>query len=240
MPHHQPGPVRPRHGVLITRAAGAAAGVAERVRALGLDPVLTPLLVVRTVPVAWPGRVDAVLLTSGNAVPALAGGPPGPGVPVLAVGDATAALARAAGAAAVESAGGDAAALLALARRRLPRGARLLLASGSGQGAALAAGLRGAGFMVHRRVVYAAVPVGSFPAAAAAAVAGGGLGAALFLSADTARCFARLLPAALRPALGGVEALAIGPAAAAALAPLPWRRVRVSVGPTLDQVLALL
>ena len=46
--------------------------------------------------------------------------------------------------------------------------------------------------------------------------------------------------AALRPALAEVDACAIGRPAADVLTPLPWRRVRVSLLPTLDQVLALL
>ncbi len=73
-----------------------------------------------------------------------------------------------------------------------------------------------------------------------AALRGGTLRTATFLSAETARAFLRLLPDALRPSLAEVDAAAIGQAAADALSPLPWRRVRVSLRPTLDQVLALL
>ena len=85
--------------------------------------------------------VQAVLLTSANAVI--------PGLPdarVLAVGDATAARARAAGFTDVQSAGRDAAALAVLVEQTCrPAAGPLLLASGEGQGMALATQLRGGG-----------------------------------------------------------------------------------------------
>lgn len=179
---------------------------------------------------------DAVLLTSGNALPAL----PATALPVLAVGDATAARAREAGCSDVRSAGGNAEDLLALACQTLPPGASLLLLSGAGQGTGLAAGLRDAGFRVRRRVAYEARAVPTFPDAAGEALLGNQVGAALFLSAEAARVFVRLLPPSLLPALSGVEALAIAPLAARVLRALPWRDVRASLTPTLDGLLTLL
>ncbi len=182
--------------------------------------------------------VAATLVTSGNALAALPEALHG--LPLLAVGAATAGRAREAGFEYVLSADGDAAALAALAARSLEPGARLLLAVGAGQGAVLATVLRAGGFRVHRRTAYAARPVAEFPGVAQAALQEGALRAALFLSAETARAFARLLPAPLLPCLARMDALAIGEPAAAALRPLPWRRVRVSASPTLDGILALL
>ena len=238
MPDAQPGPAsNHRHTVLITRPANDAARTADAVRRLGWTPLPAPLLTIEARPIARPTRLDAVLATSGNALPALAGLE---AVPLLTVGDATAARARAAGFATVFSAGGNASDLLALAGRQCRPGASLLLASGAGQGMELLRGLRGAGFRVRRRVAYAARPVAAMPEAALHALAHGELRAALFLSADTARAFVRLLPPALRPFLATVDALAIGPPAAFALTPLPWRRIRVSLTPTLDGLLTLL
>lgn len=225
-----------RDQVLVTRPAAEAAATAALLRARGLVPVLAPLLEVEPRRLRPSGRYHAALVTSGNALASLTG----LAGPLLAVGDATAQRAREAGFSDVASAGGDAADLLALVRRRCPPGATLLLATGRGQGRALSAALRGAGFRVQRRVAYVARSVRRLPDAAAEAVQGGHLRAALFLSAETARTFARLLPPALHPALASVDALAIGQPAADALAPLPWRQVRVSLAPTLDQVLALL
>ncbi len=227
--------------VLITRPEPAAAETARQVAGLGYRPVSAPLLRIRRLPAKLPAGLptsaDAVLVTSSNALPALPGALRD--TPLLVVGDGTARRATEAGFTQVRSAGGDAGALAGLARLLLPSGATLLLASGAGQGLALAATLRNAGFRVHRRAVYAAHPAARLPPAATAALQSG-LHAALFLSAETAHAFARLLPEALQPRLAGVVAITIGQSAADSLSPLPWRQVRVSVRPTLDHVLALL
>lgn len=235
MPEDMP----PREAVLVTRPQPGAGVLAARLRELGHRAVLAPFL--RIAPVAArlpdPAKVQAVLVTSAQALPAL----PPSGLPLLAVGDATAARASARGFTLVHSAGGDGVALAGLAARLLdPAGAPLLLASGRGQGGALAAALRTHGFRVLRRTAYAATPVRTFPAAAAAALRQGSLRAALFLSAETALAFARTLPPALAPALRGVDALTIGGSTATALHGLPWRDVRVADHPTADGVLALL
>ena len=200
--------------------------------------MIAPCLDIVVLMIDAPPKADAVLVTSSNALlPVFLDYQ---AVPLLAVGDATAARARDLGFRDVRSAGGDAAALAALAATTLPPSARLLLPVGEGQGETLAAALEATGFEVHRRVVYRAEPPRIFPPAAAEALHGRRLRAATFLSAETARAFARLMPVRLGRLLASVDALAIGESAAAALHPLPWRRVRVSASPTLDGILALL
>jgi uroporphyrinogen-III synthase len=226
-------------GVLITRPAEDAGRLAQAIRERGRAPVLAPLFAVRTRPIAPVPGVQAVLVTSGNALPALPAA--WHGTALLAVGDATAARARAAGFSRVRSAAGDARALAALAREALlPEDGAVLLASGEGQGEALAAMLRAAGFAVERRTAYAVQPVAALPRAAAAAIEGGTLAAATFLSAATARLFLDLLPGRLRGALAQIDALAIGGPAAAALEAARWRSVRCAAAPNLDALLDLL
>ncbi len=194
-------------------------------------------MTVRATTPRLPARFQAVLVTSANA---LAGLPVLP-VRLLAVGDATAEKARAAGFARVESAAGDAVALARLAAERLePADGPVLLASGRGQGAALAAMLRARGFRVARRVTYEAAPVQAFPAAAETILASRTLYAGLFMSTDTARAFVGCVPRELYSSLENVLALAIGKGVADALKPLPWRTVRQAPHPTLSDVLALL
>ncbi len=242
-PAAAPGHEAARTLILVTRPEPGASAAAVLLRARGLDPVVAPFLAVsaRTPALPHPSRLQAVLAASGRALD-LPGAPPGLlALPLLAVGDTTAARAIARGFATVHSADGDAAALAALAARLCdPAGPALLLLCGASQGHRLAALLRGRGFRVARRVAYAARPVAHFPAAAAAALAGGRTRAVLFLSAETARSFVATLPPALVPALAPVDAVAIGGAAAAALHALPWRHVHVAHHPTLDGVLALL
>lgn len=223
---------------MVTRPEPGASETAERLRALCHEPVVAPLLHISPLTLAPFGEVGAVLVTSGNAVASLPASLHS--TPILAVGNATASRARAAGFARVVSADGDAAALAAVTRQSLPPGTALLFAAGRGQGAALAAALRAHSYVVYRRAVYAARPASRMPPAALQALRDGSLAAALFMSAETARAFVRLLPLALHPALAAVDALAIGPPAADALCVLPWRRVRVSAKPTQDSLLALL
>ena len=86
--------------LLILRPEPGASASAERARALGLEVLICPLFAVQSI--AWtapdPARFDALLLTSANALRHA-----GPGLralavlPVVAVGEATADAARAAG-----------------------------------------------------------------------------------------------------------------------------------------------
>lgn len=220
----------PKGAVLVTRPEPGAADTALRLTALGYVPVLAPVLTIRPRAPRLAGRFQAILATSANALqPGL------PDLPLLAVGDATAARAREAGFGVVHSAGRDAEALAALALARCdPAGPPLLLLSGAGQGFALAGSLRAAGFRVQRRVAYAARPVASLPVLP-------GFGHALFFSPETARHFVRLI---LRePATAMVEsatALAISEPTRTALGLLPWRRIHVASTPNQDALLALL
>jgi len=226
-----------RRSILLTRPRDDSAGPASRIAALGYRPLIAPMLRIQPRAPTLPQNIQAILVTSGNALPALTPG----NTMLLAVGDSTASRATAAGFTQVCSAGRDAEALAALAVAKLdPRAGALLLASGARQGNKLAADLRAHGFQVRRRVCYAALPVRRFPTEAAASLGSGELHAVLFLSAETAACFVRLMPPMLHPALESVAALAIGPAAAAALEPLPWLRICRAENPTLDDVLALI
>ena len=230
--------------VLLTRPAEGAAETARVLRERGFEPVSAPMLAIAARPIgrlAAAAALQAVLVTSGHALASLdpiAGARPE--LPLLAVGDATATRARAHGWRAVRSASGDAAALVSLASGLLAPGrGPLLLASGEGQGVALALGLRARGFRVIRRVAYAQVPALVFPPDAAAALADG-VDATLFLSRSAALVFARLLPAGLAPSLASARALAISAAAVVPVRRLPWRALRVAVRPTQEDVLSLL
>ncbi|MDA8251716.1 MAG: uroporphyrinogen-III synthase, partial [Rhodospirillales bacterium] len=120
----------------MTRPQPGASETAARLRALGRDAVLAPMLAIRPRPLSLAFRPQAVLVTSGNAIAALPAALHA--LPLLAVGDATAARAAAAGFGDVHSAGRDATALAALAARLCrPQAGPLLLASGAGQGGAL-------------------------------------------------------------------------------------------------------
>lgn len=228
--------------VLITRPEPGAADTAARVAAMGLTPIVAPMLAIKPTPVRLPPpeRIAAVLMASGNAAAPLPAA--FHACPVLTVGAATARRARLAGFTDVQAADGDAIALAALVRTRLqPSGGTLLLAAGLGQSLALAAALRQSGFKVARRVVYAAMPADDLPDPARDALRGDRLRAVLFFSAETARQFMRLVRrAGLLDRLRGREAITIGAPAAVALEGAGWSRIRVAGEPNQQEMLALL
>jgi len=231
-----------RRAILITRPEPGASESAARLAALSFRSVLAPVLTIRALPTRLPdpARVQAILAASGNAI---AGLPENfRTLPLLAVGAATAARARAAGFTSVTSAEGDAAALAALtAAQCRPQAGPLLLVAGRDQGKDLAASLRAQKFRVLRRVVYTTEPVRALPEAAIAALRAEKISAALFFSAATAHVFVRLATnAGLARHLTGVDAISIGQPAAVALKALPWRRIRVAARPNQDAMLAML
>src|SRR5690349_12810995 len=103
--------------VAITRAQPGADETASRLRALGAEPILAPLLSI--VPCASNTNVagaDALIFTSANGVRAFPDVQHARDIAVLTVGDATAEAARTAGFANVRSADGDVEALAALVK----------------------------------------------------------------------------------------------------------------------------
>jgi len=234
-------PKIPGDAVLITRPEPGASETAARVAAMGLTPLVAPLLEIRPIPVRLPaGRIATILMASGNAADPL---PPScHHLPVLTVGWATALRAKQAGFKNVTSADGDAVTLAALVRARLePSAGTLLLASGRRQSLGFAAELRASGYRVARRVVYAAKPVAQLPEAARAALLNDQTSAVLFFSAETARTFMRLVRVAgLLDTLRRLDAITIGAPAGVALKGEYWARVRVAGKPTQDEMLALL
>ena len=228
--------------VLITRPSAGAIETARRVAALGFTPLVAPVLetVMSPTRLPEPARLQAVILTSANAVPCLSAAYFQ--VPVFAVGAATAAAARKAGFARVIDAGGKATDLAVLVRRLCEPGRGSLLFPGAATLAAdIAKPLRAAGFRVIRRIVYRTTPVAALSQTAHDALGGGWVKAALFFSPASARSFVALVTASMPPTyFTGVDAVAISAAVAAALEPLPWRHVHVASLPNQDAMLALL
>ncbi|HZS81652.1 MAG TPA: uroporphyrinogen-III synthase [Stellaceae bacterium] len=227
---------------LITRPAADAEPLAAALRARGIVPWVEPLLTIR--PVAGPppdlAGVQAILFTSANGVRAFVAASQRRDLPVLAVGDATAAAAEALGFADVASAGGDVASLAALARARLaPEKGALFHAAGSVTAGDLAGELAAAGFALRRAVLYAAEPATALSPALVAAIRRGAIALAFFFSPRTAASFVRLAAAACL-AGDAMTALCLSPAVAAALAPLGWRRIVTAAAPRQAALLAAL
>lgn len=229
---------------LVTRPQGDAENVARLLRARGMDVRIEPLLEI--VPVVGaivdPHGVQAILATSANGVRALAAATPERGLPMLAVGDASARVARDLGFARVEGAGGDVDSLAALVKRRVsPAAGALLHVAGTVVAGDLAGQLAADGYDVRRIVLYEARAATAPSPGLIDALEQKSLDLALFFSPRTAATFATLMrEASLTEACRPLTAYCLSAAVARVLDPLPWRRLRVAARPEQQALLALI
>lgn len=228
--------------LLITRPRDDAEPLARILAAAGFPTLTEPMLdiVYRDGPPLDLDGVQALLATSANGVRAFVHRDRRRGVPVMAVGDATARAAAAAGFARVESAGGDVAALADLVIGRLDPAAGPLVHVAAGDVAGdLAGRLAAAGFTYRREVLYAAETAKRLGPAALEALQAGGLAGVLLFSPRTATTWVRLVgDAGCNGACGRLTALCLSRAVAERASTLPWHRVRVAAEPTEASLIA--
>jgi uroporphyrinogen-III synthase len=229
---------------LVTRPREEAEGLAAALAARGVEAIIEAMMQVRFLTAASPdlAGVQAVLCTSANGVRALARVTDERGLPIFAVGDATAFRARAEGFAAVESAGGAVADLVRLAVERLrPQDGLLLHVAGNVVAGDLVGCLQEHGFAIDRIVLYEAQPVAMLSEVTLGALRSGSINFALFFSPRTAAIFTRLASAsAVAKCCAKITALSISAAADAALAGLPWLDRRTAETPNQPALLDLL
>ena len=206
---------KPGLRALVTRPREEADGLIAALATRGVEVLVEPLMEIHyQAPEAFNlDGVQAILCTSANGVRALARASGERGVPLLAVGDATAARARTEGFASVESAAGDVGDLARLAAARLrPQEGALLLVAGNVVAGDLVGLLRAQGFTVERRVLYEARAAAALSPAAVDSLRAGAVAFALFFSPRTAAIFARLARVAgVETGSAGAATLSAGP-----------------------------
>jgi uroporphyrinogen-III synthase len=175
--------------IFVFRPPAEAERTAAAIRAHGHEPIVAPLFAVMRLPEPAPaGPFFAIVLTSGNAVPALAELPPAwQDLPVFTVGGRTAAKVREAGFEDARSANGNRDDLVGLIRDNLAAPARLLLIAGRDRHEDVGDRLTEAGFEVATWVAYEAQAVAAFPIEAQEALRQGGVDGALHYSARGVR-----------------------------------------------------
>jgi uroporphyrinogen-III synthase len=215
--------------IWITRAEPGASRTAEKLKALGHEPVVAPLLEVHALPVAVDlDGVAALAFTSANGVRAFAERSASRSLPVFAVGDATAAAARKAGFCEVASAEGDLDALADLIAAHAAGLKGTVLAPGPREPAGdLPRALAAQGITARALPLYETLPV--FPKGM------GPVDAVLIHSPKAAERLAVVLGEKTGPA-----AYCISPAAAAPLSGRPFARIEWAARPDEDSLLALL
>lgn len=214
----------------VTRTLPGAEETARRLRDLGHEPIVRPVLAASRVSAEPPDldKIGAVAFSSGAGVRAFAEISRERSLPVFTTGDATAAEAREAGFGAVHSAWGDLPALARLVASHRPSGEVLWPCAAEPAGD-LAAMLAPAGVGVRRLVLYRTVPC--------AFEVPDGLDGVLIHSPRAARILADRLSA---PQSRGLSLFAISPAAAAPLSHLPFADVAVAPRPDETALLGLL
>lgn len=223
--------------ILVTRPVEDGEAIAAKLRDMGHEPLLAPLLAFQLIDGPEPDftGIQAILASSANGIRALTHRSARRDIPVFAVGPQTTEEAKQAGFHDVKNADGDARALaLAAARWTTPDKGALLHVCGEEAPGALGDDLRAAGFEVRRAELYRMLTATELPPIAEAALTT--LDAALFFSPRTAKIFADLTRGRMPRHL---VALCISPATAAALEAEDFAEIRVAARPNQAELLAL-
>ena len=229
--------------LLVTRPEPEATRTAERLRALGHEPVMAPLLeTVFLDPPPPASKPAALLLTSGNGLRGLMRWPVRPSwlaLPVLAVGDRTAEAARAAGFTDVRSADGDGEALATLAIESLdPKAGKILYPAAVDRAGHWPDRLSAAGFSLELVEIYRTDPATSLPEPVVADLQEGLLDGILLYSPRTAKTFSELIRRLdPQPRLDHLSIYALSANVAAALT---FGTSFIAPEPTDDALLALI
>jgi uroporphyrinogen-III synthase len=232
--------------LLVTRPEPDATRTAEALIRLGHVPVLSPMLDIVLYPQAKlpEGPLQAVLVTSTNAVRALAAHPDRErlaALPLLAVGDRTALAARRAGFPLARSAGGALDDLVALAAGLDPGAPPLLYLAGEVRAGDLSSRLAALGFSVETAIVYRAEPRLRLSGVGTAALKEGSVAGVLLYSRRSAAAFALALRAASLAPLGeAVACFCLSAAVAEPIAPIARGPVLVAEAPDQLSLFALI
>jgi len=232
--------------VLVTRPEFDAVREAEVLAARGHDPVLAPLLAIEFLP-GVPLDLDgaqALIVTSRNALRALAAHDAleqALGLPLFAVGEATARAARQLGFSEVIIGPGTGAGLIPLIRRELhPEKGALVHVAAEVVAFDLEPVLEEEGFTFRRTVLYRSHPAEALPAETVAGLASGEISGVILLSPRTAKTFAALAEQYdVVTQAKGLVCYCLSQAVAEAVTPLGLA-VRVPALPREEDVLALL
>ena len=228
--------------MLVTRPEPDAQSTMARLDALGIEAVVAPVMVRRTLDASLPpsNGFTAMVLTSANAVRALADRnalEQYRHLPVFAVGDRTAREATEAGFERVSSAAGafqDLVNAMTIARMRGP----IFYPTGKHQSADLAKALAPLGVMVATAKVYDMVAIDALPEPVLAAL-GGGIGAVLAYSRRSAEIFAALAADMPRDRRSSLAMLCLSEAVAEPLLEARFSRISLADRPDEDAMMSL-
>lgn len=231
--------------ILVTRPETQASRTKCKLEAMGHRVTTAPILGIRfeTPPLMTSG-IQAIVLTSRNAVSALASHPQKASLmhlPVLAVGESTAEAARKAGfdVALTGDAGGAELAGL-IAGKIDPRAGALLHISGESIAFDLEKALAPAGFTISRAILYQSIPAEQLPREVEEQLKRGKLDAVILMSPRTAKTWCDLtIAAGLGSEAASLMHICLSRGVAAAAAELAPACIKIAVKPNEEEMLAL-
>lgn len=235
-----------RGRVLVTRPEPGASRTAGRLLEAGFRPVVLPLTEIRplvTVPVANAVTVDAVAVTSANAIRHAASALLAPlaATPLFAVGKRTARIARESGFKQIFEGGGDAVELARRMATQLAPGSRVLYLCGKIRRPAFEATAGDLGLDVRAVETYDTVERNLFAGEMASALGNEPVDAAVILSAKAAGLLSPLVEVpAVAPFFRATRYFCMSGRVADALTGIATSHIFVSEAPDEDALLALL
>ena len=232
--------------LLVTRPEPDASRQAEKLRAMGHEPILAPLMTIETIS-GVPLHLDqaqALIVTSRNALRAIAARPElneARDFPLYAVGEATAREAAELGFPTIVAGPGTGVQLAELIAGDLDPGkGQLVHLAGETLAFDLKSALEAKGFTLRQPVLYSAVPAKALPPEALALVRGRRLDGAIFMSPRTAAIFTSLTAAeGVVTQASQLRCYCLSQAVADALAPL-GAKVAIAPHPSEEELLALI
>lgn len=231
--------------VLVTRAKIDAEKTLSALHAQGFEALGAPVLQLEFVPQPdLSGAFGGLIITSANALRAIAHAPQLDALtslPLYAVGERSAALARLGGFMQVMEAQGDARALSRLIRAHHSGAKPLLYLAGADRSFDLELDLKKSGLKIETRVVYRMAPVAQWPDDIANTIRARPPQAVLHYSARSARQFAALAAFHdLMPQLTGALQVCLSDQVAEALRQTGFARIKVASQPQEDALIAAL
>jgi len=232
--------------LLVTRPLPDAERTAAALRTNGHAVTIAPLLHIETLADAelGAGPWAAILVTSANTARAIAGHKRIAelrALPVLAVGERSAAAMRSAGFTHLSSAEGAASDLTRSVAERLKHGEPLLYLAGADRSADIAADLAAQNFLVRTVVVYRAIQADVLPEAAAEALKGG-IGGVVHFSRRSAEAYVNVTRSAglSEPAVKKPAHFCLSAKVAEPLVKAGAGDIRIAQEPTEPALLALI
>lgn len=231
--------------ILVTRPQPAADELAEKLRKEGFSVHAAPLTeyIPLSTDISAVSSCQGIIFTSAEGARVFSRLSPVRDLPVFAVGEATARIARSAGFDQVFAADGDSREMAKLIRRKKSklRLQKLFHASGEDTAQDLAEFLNPDGIEIERAILYKAKFLDKIPAATAAALRRGEISTITLFSARAGEKLVSILSADdMRGVSPNLTAVCISKRVAASLQSLRWKSVHIAQKPDFESVMDLL